>query len=108
MTLTQLQLPTTPPPTSRTLHVFDGETFSPAKDAARLTRQLDRVRALMADGRERTLRQIAEACECSEGSAGARLRDLEKAPPLGCNAKKEKRRDEKIPGLWWYWIRYPA
>lgn len=57
---------------------FHGETFDPARDGARLTAHLQRVRDLMADGRWRTLAEIAAAAGCSEASASARLRDLRK------------------------------
>lgn len=55
--------------------VFRGKTLE-AEDVPRLTRQLDRVRGLMADERWRTLSQIARACNGSEASVSARLRDL--------------------------------
>jgi hypothetical protein len=57
---------------------FDGATFAPARDEARLGRQLDRVLALMQDGAWRTLRQIADATGGSEAAVSARLRDLRK------------------------------
>lgn len=53
-----------------------GVTFSPEYDAQRLTRQLDRVRALMLDGQWRTLSAIAVAVQGSEAGVSARLRDL--------------------------------
>jgi hypothetical protein len=59
--------------------VFDGDTFEPARDAARLAGQLARVRQLMADGAWRTLREIAIHVGASEAGASARLRDLRKA-----------------------------
>jgi len=58
---------------------FSGATINPAKDAPRLSRQLDRVRDMMSDGQWRTLAQVAASCGCSEASASARLRDLRKA-----------------------------
>jgi hypothetical protein len=57
---------------------FDGETFDPVRDAARLTAQLDAVRELMKDGQWRTLQQIAAAVGAPEASVSARLRDLRK------------------------------
>lgn len=59
-------------------HLFDGETFDKTLDGPRLNRQLDRVFALMSDGKYRTLREIAEAVGGSEAGVSARLRDLKK------------------------------
>lgn len=56
----------------------DGWTFDPSKDHARLTTAMDRVMALMSDGQERTLGEIARACRCSEAGASSRLRDARK------------------------------
>lgn len=66
-----------PKPMPRVEH-FDGETFDADRDAVRLTRQLDRVRALMFDGEWRTLKEIAEYADGSEAAVSARLRDLRK------------------------------
>lgn len=60
------------------LHRFDGTTYQPARDSRRLSKQWERVRDLMLDGRWRTLRQIADATNCPEASVSARLRDLRK------------------------------
>lgn len=57
---------------------FDGATYDQAKDEARLTGQALRTFELMADGKARTLREIAAAVGCSEASASARLRDFRK------------------------------
>lgn len=74
-----------------------------SKDKPRLDRQLDRVDKLMSDGRWRTLRQIADACQCSEASASARLRDLRK------NALRVSRtEDSKIRGLFHYRVEKPS
>lgn len=56
-----------------------GETFEPAKDAARLGDQFGRVRSLMEDGRWRTLQEIAASTGDPEASVSARLRDLRRA-----------------------------
>ena len=58
---------------------FDGETYVAARDKARLTEQLGRVRWLMLDGEPRTLSQIREVTGDNEVSISARLRDLRKA-----------------------------
>lgn len=57
---------------------FDGATYEPGADHARLTGQLARVLDLMRDGKWRTLGQIAEAVQGSEAGVSARLRDLRK------------------------------
>lgn len=57
---------------------FDGRTYDPDLDGARLTRLLGRVYAFMRDGEWRTLPAIAEACGGTEASVSARLRDLRK------------------------------
>lgn len=58
---------------------FDGETYDEARDGQRLATQLERVRALMADGNLRSLAQIAQRVKATEASVSARLRDLRKA-----------------------------
>jgi hypothetical protein len=55
----------------------DGPDLTP-DDQVRLAGHLLKVVELMADGRERTLMQIAAAVGCTESSAGARCRDLRK------------------------------
>ena len=57
---------------------FSGATYDPNRDGERLTGQLARVLTLMADGRWRTLAQIAAAVNGSEAGCRARLRDARK------------------------------
>lgn len=57
---------------------FDGITYDHARDGVRLTGQLAAVKAIMLDGREHLLGELADLCVCSEASASARLRDLRK------------------------------
>jgi len=57
---------------------FDGVTYEPTRDGARLASQLERVRDLMLDGEWRTIPQIAAAVGGSDQSISARLRDLRK------------------------------
>lgn len=83
---------------------FDGETFDGPQDGARLRTQLERVRALMADGRPRTLRQIAGAVGGSEASVSARLRDLRK-PRHGAWLVTRARLSG---GLWAYAVTRPT
>lgn len=56
----------------------DGETYDHARDGARLAGQHARVKALMRDGRWRTLAMIALETRDPEASVSARLRDLRK------------------------------
>lgn len=57
---------------------FDGTTYNPALDGERLGSAMDRVYALMRDGKARTLREVVQAVGCSESGASARLRDFRK------------------------------
>jgi hypothetical protein len=57
---------------------FDGETFDPTRDGARLTRLLDRVQLIIQDGQWHTLDEIVAACGGTTASVSARLRDLRK------------------------------
>lgn len=78
--------------------VFDGQTFEPERDGARLRAQLDRVSRLMADGAWRTLAQISESTGDPESSVSARLRDLRK-PKFGQHVVERRRRS---PGTFEY------
>lgn len=71
---------------------FDGGTYEPEQDAARLTGQLHAVMALMKDGEFRTLRQIADQVNGSEAGVSARLRDLRK-PRFGGHTVNRQRVD---------------
>jgi hypothetical protein len=66
--------PFAPPPA----RAFDGGTYEPGKDYARLNGQLRRVASLMSDGQFRTLAEIASVAGGTEASVSARLRDLRK------------------------------
>lgn len=62
---------------------FDGATYEPEQDSARLESQLHAVYSFMADLQWHTLRDIywgiRPRCTASEPSISARLRDLRKA-----------------------------
>ena len=63
----------------RPVRAFDGESFDPALDGDRLSRQFDQVRAIMLRGAWVTVREIArELGHASEASVSARVRDLRK------------------------------
>lgn len=55
---------------------FQGETFDPARDGKRLSKQLDAVRTFMILSDWVTLSEISEATGAPEASCSARLRDL--------------------------------
>jgi hypothetical protein len=79
---------------------FDGATFSPKLDGARLSSQLWHVRQIMSDGQWRILSTIAEAVNGTEAAVSARLRDLRK-PKFGGH-HVEKRRHPALAGIWLY------
>jgi len=60
-------------------YAFDGSTYEPQSDYSRLTGQLARVRAFMADGKWWGLATLAIAAGGTEASVSARLRDLRKS-----------------------------
>lgn len=69
-----LPLFTNVPPAKR----FDGESYSPTEDCARLTGQLAAVYEATRDGRWHTLSHLARVADASDASVSARLRDLRK------------------------------
>lgn len=80
---------------------FGGATYEPEVDGPRLSHQLRRVQMLMADGRWRTLREMAEVLGHPEASLSARLRDLRKPAFGGCTVER-RRRGEPANGLFEY------
>jgi hypothetical protein len=86
---------------------FDGITVE-MQDVPRLRRQLDRVRALMADGQWRTLRRIVAECGggamMSEAGVSARLRDFRKTKFGGYTV--ERRRVPNKRGLFEYRVNF--
>lgn len=57
---------------------FDGTTYEPERDCARLTKQFTRVWDVMKDGRWRTLAELHAATKDPEASISARMRDFRK------------------------------
>jgi hypothetical protein len=57
---------------------FAGADYVPSRDDKRLTGQIERVYSLMADGKWRTLKEIALATGDPEASVSAQLRHLRK------------------------------
>jgi hypothetical protein len=82
----------------RTRPDFDGATYDPQQDHTRLTGQLDRVRALLSDGKWRTLPDIHRLCGGSTQGVSARIRDLRKQK-FGANTVEHRR---ITGGLWEY------
>ena len=79
-------------------HDFDGATYDPRLDRARLNRQTEAVLRFMSDGRWHTLPEAHEALGEPEASISARLRDLRKAR-FGAYVVERRRRS---PGLFEY------
>lgn len=81
---------------------FDGETYQPELDFARLSSQLQKVRWLLLHprGMRWTLEQLASLTGGSEAGVSARVRDLRKQKHGSFDVQHE-RRDS---GLWVYWI----
>lgn len=77
---------------------FDGETYEPGRDHARLTRQLDMVRDIMEDRDWYTLRELSVGTGQPEASVSARIRDLRK-PKFGGH---DVERQYVGKGLWKY------
>jgi predicted Holliday junction resolvase-like endonuclease len=69
---------------------FDGRTYEPEFDHARLTGQLMRVYEFMQDGRWHTISVIVLVAGGSEAAVSARLRDLRK-PKFGSHLIDRRR-----------------
>jgi biotin operon repressor len=82
---------------------FDGATFDPGIDAARLGKQLLAVATFMADREWHTLAEIAAATGYGEASVSARLRDLRKTKFGGHKIENLRWKES---GLWHY--KWPA
>lgn len=82
---------------------FDGPTFDPIHDAARLTGQLERVWTLMRDGQWRTLDEIVAVTGGTTASVSARLRDLRK-PRFGGYTVARRARGDRQRGLFEYQV----
>lgn len=80
--------------------LFDGQTYSPERDGARLGRALGATLAIMQDGEWHTIDEIASRVGCSSPAASARIRDLRKEKFGGYDV--ERRHVSK--GLWEYRI----
>jgi hypothetical protein len=77
---------------------FGGVTYDEALDRDRLRKQLHRVYEALSDGQWHTDAELARIAGCTEGSAGARRRDLRKSA-FGGHTIEAKR---IMRGLWAY------
>lgn len=75
---------------------FDGKTFNPYLDGARLTAQLGRIFAYVSDGHWHTLHDISLKTGDPEASVSARLRDFRKARFGGWHVQRRR----ASPGEW--------
>jgi biotin operon repressor len=82
---------------------FEGKTYQPELDFNRLTTQLEKVKALMADGHWRSLQEIARSVGGSESGVSARLRDLRKIQ-FGGYRVNHKRIADPMRGMWVYQV----
>ena len=88
---------------------FDGSTYVPEFDRARLNAQQVRVFDATSNGQWFTLGEIQDATwlrtghRDPEASVSARLRDLRK---IGCTVERRRRGDPKA-GLWEYRVLVP-
>lgn len=80
---------------------FDGETYEPGSDKARLSSQLHRVFALMIDGKYRTLEEIHRLVGGSMPGVSARLRDFRKER-FGSFIVHRRRRGDAKRGVFEY------
>ena len=85
---------------------FDGATYQPARDYARLQSQLGRVYRVLQGGRWLTLPEIARLTGDPEASISARIRDLRKDKWGGLTVDHRVR--EGHAGLWEYRLRDEA
>lgn len=88
--------------------------YDPDLDAPRLTKQMQRVFDLMADGRWRTLREISQATGDPEASVSAQLRHLRHGRRFGQERwtprypVERRRRGNPGAGLWEYRVLLPV
>lgn len=57
---------------------FDGADYQPRRDLSRLTRQIDKIKAVIADGEWISLAEISELTGFPHASVSAQLRNLRK------------------------------
>lgn len=80
---------------------FEGVEYDSKYDHSRLTGQIQRVYALMSDGRWRTLQEIADTTHDPHASISAQLRNLRKQKHGGHTVNRRARGD-RAQGLFEY------
>lgn len=80
---------------------FNGDDYDPARDNPRLTGQLERVFAVMRDGRWRTLDELSVAAKAPPASASAQLRHARKQR-FGAHTVNKRHRGPAADGLYEY------
>ena len=80
---------------------FDGITYDPEHDQARLSGQCLKVFNCMLDHQWHTLSELARAADGSEAGVSARVRDLRKER-FGEHTVNRQRRGDPKRGLWEY------
>lgn len=80
---------------------FDGYTYEPDFDQARLTTQMGRVWLALQKGEWLTLEELANRVVAPEASVSARLRDLRKQR-FGSHEVARRHRGERGSGLFEY------
>jgi hypothetical protein len=88
-----------PPPLP--VAAFDGETFEPKHDQARLSKQLLIVYTLMCDQEWYTLGEISDRTWFQEQSVSARIRDMRKTK-FGAHTVERRRRGDAKRGIFEY------
>lgn len=86
---------------------FNGPDYEPKHDRERLSRQHEKIRALMLDGIWRTLDEIADATNEPHASISAQLRHLRKAR-FGAFVVEKRSRGDRANGLFEYCVRAPT
>jgi len=74
---------------------FTGPEYEPSNDEARLTKQLDRIVAVMSDGGWRTHQEIAFAAKAPATSVSSQLRNLRMKENGGWTVERRARGDRK-------------
>lgn len=85
---------------------YSGDSYRPELDDNRLSKQEDRIRDLMMDGKWRTLGEIAQETGDPEASISAQLRHLTK-DEHGGYIKNKRHRGSAGSGLFEYQIKKP-
>lgn len=81
-----------------------GSAYEEETDGTRIAIQMETIKELMSDGRERTLAEIESLTGYPQGSISAQLRHLRKAR-FGSYDIRKRRMDGS--GTWLYWMRLP-